>query len=803
MTTYNTGNPVPSADARDRYDNSQTLDEVITGPFTYYANRIGNNVLSLKGMEILFNASQEYRESAFQVFLEGSGWSSIGAYTAGVIITSHAQTVDYLGQPYQLKPSIPASISNPYTVTGNWAAESQNFKLVGDNSLRQELAGPNGSDLIGCKLSLTGSIQRSITQRLEDYISAKDFGAFGDGTFHPLSERFSSIASAQAFYPNVPITALTNGLDWAAAWQADYVASQTQKKVFFPAGRYPFDRTCLKTTTWVGEGVANAWNFDFKGSLITPYGPGNPARWTDVDGSDTADYTPLIVDGTSGSGFEKMTISCRPDQERWSCGVFFAGVRRKFMRDTDVTGYWKDAGVRIDATWSNINSTLLALHPEVTSDAGCNEYAFSNCFFTGLRGLRIQGTTRSSATLPFVWGPGGTSDISIAWCRIGSEGPDAEKLANGAGFWHDAVIPNSAGAGQGINFINSTIRVSAKYCMYLDHSNRIQMANTYAETISSWSSTYGPAINAMTSATSQISLLNDANGQRWHKDGVLVGNNASINQWQASRAISKWRADGSLATPHFYGSFEGQTGTLITSSANLGLISFRYDDGNTATPYAHLTNVSLRPDVASGISLGTTGFPFSTGNINDVRVSTALRPTTDNTVSCGTASFRWSTVFAGTGPINTSDERKKTPVRSLFASELSAGFRLSQEIGAFQWKESIASKGEEAARLHIGMTVQRAITVMLEEGLDPYRYGLICFDQWEEARETVEATYKGTGLFDGEGHEILEIDVPEHEIVIREAGELYGFREGALHALMIKGAVHSLLARIEELESKI
>ena len=29
MTTYNTGNPLPSADAKDRYDNSQTFDELI------------------------------------------------------------------------------------------------------------------------------------------------------------------------------------------------------------------------------------------------------------------------------------------------------------------------------------------------------------------------------------------------------------------------------------------------------------------------------------------------------------------------------------------------------------------------------------------------------------------------------------------------------------------------------------------------------------------------------------------------------------------------------------------------------
>ena len=153
MTTYNTGNPVPSADARDRYDNSQTLDEVVNGNSASYTTRTGKQVVSLGGMNSRFNNAQEARESAFnlsqeekqeafQTFLDGSGWSSLGAYGAGVVITSHTQTVDYLGQPYSLKPSIPASLDAPYVTTGNWATEGVNFKLVGDNSLRQDLANP-------------------------------------------------------------------------------------------------------------------------------------------------------------------------------------------------------------------------------------------------------------------------------------------------------------------------------------------------------------------------------------------------------------------------------------------------------------------------------------------------------------------------------------------------------------------------------------------------------------------------------------------------------------------------------------
>lgn len=97
MTTFNTRNHVPSADARDRFDNSQTFDEVINGRLTYYTNRIGNSVLSIKGMSDLFSADQlartnEYaadqadREALFQEFLDRTGWSK--SYSDSALLMS-------------------------------------------------------------------------------------------------------------------------------------------------------------------------------------------------------------------------------------------------------------------------------------------------------------------------------------------------------------------------------------------------------------------------------------------------------------------------------------------------------------------------------------------------------------------------------------------------------------------------------------------------------------------------------------------------------------------------------------------
>lgn len=47
-------------------------------------------------------------------------------------------------------------------------------------------------------------------------VSPEDYDAIGDGNSHPLSERFATLAAAQAQYPHA--TALTDEIDWAA-WQ--------------------------------------------------------------------------------------------------------------------------------------------------------------------------------------------------------------------------------------------------------------------------------------------------------------------------------------------------------------------------------------------------------------------------------------------------------------------------------------------------------------------------------------------------------------------------------------------------------
>lgn len=152
---------------------------------------------------------------------------------------------------------------------------------------------------------------------------------------------------------------------------------------------------------------------------------------------------------------------------------------------------------------------------------------------------------------------------------------------------------------------------------------------------------------------------------------------------------------------------------------------------------------------------------------------------TDNVQSLGEAAYRWSVVYAGTGTINTSDAREKTSVRPFTAAELAAGAELGRGIGVYQWLAMVDQKGD-AARQHIGLTVQRAIAILESHGLDPFAYGFICYDQWSELPE----------IRDEEG-EILQERRP--------AGDRYSFRMDELLAFIARGLAHRLDAMEQRL----
>ena len=137
----------------------------------------------------------------------------------------------------------------------------------------------------------------------------------------------------------------------------------------------------------------------------------------------------------------------------------------------------------------------------------------------------------------------------------------------------------------------------------------------------------------------------------------------------------------------------------------------------------------------------------------------------DNTQSWGTSSARWSVIYAGTGTINTSDQREKQQVRNLSVAERNVAKKLKDSIKAFKFNDAVQIKGEKA-RIHVGVIAQEVIELFKSEGLDANEYGVLCYDKWD---------YQ-PAVYDHEGN-LATAEV--------QAGDRYGVRYEELFAFII------------------
>lgn len=134
---YNTGHPVGSTDPRDLYDNAGNLDNFVNGEQPFYPDRLNKQRRSWRGMEYDFNNAIDGWEIQFQQFLKNSGYEFLGDYGAGLTFERRSQYVIRDGNAYRLANSV----TLPYTTTGNWDSEQDNFVLLNqDNILRQDLS---------------------------------------------------------------------------------------------------------------------------------------------------------------------------------------------------------------------------------------------------------------------------------------------------------------------------------------------------------------------------------------------------------------------------------------------------------------------------------------------------------------------------------------------------------------------------------------------------------------------------------------------------------------------------------------
>ena len=194
-------------------------------------------------------------------------------------------------------------------------------------------------------------------------------------------------------------------------------------------------------------------------------------------------------------------------------------------------------------------------------------------------------------------------------------------------------------------------------------------------------------------------------------------------------------------------------GTGSSSLAGAGIVTL--SDGQVITGQKSFTSYTsqfrgITYSTSDGISasngyLGESSAYAVIGGLNGVVIATgspypgtarysgdsiSWRPVADNAYSLGTSAQRWTAVYAANGTIQTSDRRAKCDVESLSEAELRVASRLKSLIRKFRFVDAVATKGD-AARIHVGVIAQDVQEAFATEGLDGFRYGVLCYDEWE------------------------------------------------------------------------
>ena len=235
---------------------------------------------------------------------------------------------------------------------------------------------------------------------------------------------------------------------------------------------------------------------------------------------------------------------------------------------------------------------------------------------------------------------------------------------------------------------------------------------------------------------------------------------------------------------HVHYAGKKQTIGKFSNAGSSCLISYAASGtSGTVCAGASANNYSVR---ASGGGTFAFGYNESQGNVEadfDVyqygsRVfridssTSAICPGRDATQQLGSSSFRYSTIFASTGSINTSDEREKQNIIKPDEALMRAWGRVNFRV--FQFKDAVEKKGADA-RLHVGVIAQEVKAAFESEGLDANRFGLLCYDEWEDEYETVEVV-DTPEVLNEQGEVITPAITHVEKRLITKAGNRYGIR---------------------------
>ncbi|MDN7654307.1 hypothetical protein QZM62_12720 [Burkholderia multivorans] len=616
------------------------------------------------------------------------------------------------------------------------------------SDLTGDLAGAEGASLVGFAQDLNGATTRTIQKKAAEIVSVTDWP--GD----PMDHTAMFSAAAQ----NAP------GIDNVRP-PYDTIPHPITAYVRVPAGNYTITSlvdTGGRDVTWLLDPAANVTGIDFLNGTVVrdgyrktrmfPLGTMDQATAGCFSiGTTTTDKTAPVLGVMSTQQMADYT-------QRDAVGLVAAAYSYPFLINAATATY--------TATTANI--------PAQSADV-VKRLRPGMVIYTG-HATRCCGILQS-------WSADGSTLVVPEWRAKGGSGPVTPDNTAGLTIGSDKLW-----AMNGVVELNAT--GSATQAIGQELSVRNGLAASSTDIDDTTNRVWGYLAGAPTSGTPGYYRAQAAYMARGYWAYGYVSQEQDIGfYYRSTTAKVGYQYYGTGYGVQFINPTNGYLSLRLNYNGNIEL-----GTREVATAAGRFINFNTSGNgSASGdsqiVAMGGTATPL-TGTLSLISSATTfsgnINPTNDNVRSCGTASNRWSVIYAGTGTINTSDARLKSAVRMLSAAEIAAAQALAAEIGAYQFLARITEKGANGARLHIGLTVQRAIEIMQAHGLDPMAYGFICYDKWDAVDELLD----------------------EHGTVIvpaREAGDLYSFRDNELHFFMLAGLLAAQAAqadRIAALEAK-
>ncbi|HCA4640322.1 TPA: hypothetical protein MWR99_003140 [Klebsiella pneumoniae] len=878
MPFYLTRDPVPSADMRNVFDNAQNLDLALNDlTSSLWTDRLGRSRMSWFGLEsafsvklsdfesrftsqiveqeATFDASQADKENRFQHFLVSSGYVFLGDYEDGPFqFSARNQYIRYDNQYYRLNAATDVGFTTTGTTTDSFSNDVTHFVLMDGDTLRQDLSSAES----GLGAHLVNSVYG---HRVVEYLypTPEDFfvGTFFDDGRNKTIYLASSPDGTTFYRLNTNqlagVNAVTTGRDpsltyFQGYWYIAYTGSQNLGNIGdFTVMR---SRDMISWTSYPVKAYGNEVIYKKPGNVIG----GNiasikdvwaPCLWTDGD-SLFAGLTVSFNDDTKDRDGATVTWQA-PISMRCSDieNMIFDMPKLMFINqdvpriDIEVT---KDASFYY-AVVKNEFSKNIELWRSVAPDTGYQQIGEINF------GRYVEGASlvyNNAKHLWYVYADAYQLQGTYYYCTSQDLITWSEAVKVSADFqMRHGSICNLSNIDASVSAIESFKTATALY-----HAQGVmQQLKVKSVQYLTDSASIDPAQDVMyaVTGTDDITLTIPMN---YHPHECTVFYVCKMSQ-AATGGIKVTGAmvDGTYKIGYGDSNLSGFAFILDPSSKKyrcLGIPSFDAlrSKGNTWSA-TNTFNGTL--DVAQWLNIGqsngtagvrrlglytggdgavkayvqgsSSGELQIQGNAGIASASNLYPTATASALTLGKSTNLWSTVYAQNSSISTSDSREKSELRDLNEAEIAAFWAIGRLPWVWKWLSRYQAEGDNA-RLHSGPTVQAAIEIMTEHGLDWTRYAAFCYDEWDALDEVWEewpAEYETvparTAIIDN--GVLISEDVPEQQIQIREAGRIlvqaarpagnrYSFRKEELLLWILRATIEkqqSIETRIAALEN--